>query len=199
MLASSSARRLAAVLDLELATEPCELRAALVHVCGDADRPRLVRDRALTGLADPPGRVCRELEALPPVELLDRAVEADDAFLDEVAEGDAVASIALRDGDDEAQVRVDHALLGGLVATLDSLGESDLFGRGEQVVLPDLVHEQRQRVGRYGSVGLEAELGLVIRLVLVLALVRGHELHSAGLELRAQGSDLVVLELELEG
>jgi hypothetical protein len=36
----------------------------------------VVRHGALHRLADPPGRVRRELVAAPPVELLDRAVEA---------------------------------------------------------------------------------------------------------------------------
>ena len=64
--------------------------AALVDVRRHADRAGLVRDRALAGLADPPGRVGRELEALAPVELLGGAVEADDPVLDQVAQRDAL-------------------------------------------------------------------------------------------------------------
>ena len=67
--------------------------------------------------------VGRELLAEPPVELLDRAVQAECALLDQVEEGNAAAAIALGDRDDEAQVRVDHLLLGSEVATLDPPGE----------------------------------------------------------------------------
>jgi hypothetical protein len=63
-------RRLAAVLDLELLAGAAQLVAPLVHVHGDADRLRLVRDCPLAGLADPPRGVRGELEALAPVELL---------------------------------------------------------------------------------------------------------------------------------
>src|SRR5262249_55706817 len=58
------ARRLAPELDLELGAGPAELLAPLVDVHGNADRLRLVRGRALAGLADAPGRVGRELVAL---------------------------------------------------------------------------------------------------------------------------------------
>ena len=98
-------RRLAAQLGLELRGRAVELDAALLDVDRDADRLRLVRDRALAGLTDPPGRVRRELVALAPVELLRGAVQADDALLDQVEERDVVALVALRDGDDEAEVR----------------------------------------------------------------------------------------------
>src|SRR5439155_21323195 len=72
-----------------------ELDLALVHVRRDADRRRLVAHRTLTGLADPPGGVRRELVAAPPVELLDCPVQADDALLDQVAELHATALVAL--------------------------------------------------------------------------------------------------------
>ena len=52
---------------------PCgraQLVPPLVDVRRHADRPRLSCDRALHRLADPPGGVGRELEALPVVELL---------------------------------------------------------------------------------------------------------------------------------
>src|SRR5262249_3770185 len=97
-------RRLSAVLELELPPDAAELDAPLVDVGRNADRPPLVRDRPLAGLADPPRRVGRELEPSPPVELLDGSVETDDSFLDQVAERDAVAAVALRDRDDEAQI-----------------------------------------------------------------------------------------------
>jgi hypothetical protein len=115
---------------------------ALVHVRRDADRSRLTGDRTLDRLSDPPGRVRRELEPLPPVELLDRAVEADDAVLDQVAERHTVAAVALRDVDDEPEVAVDHSLLRREIAALDPLRERDLLRRSQQRVAADLVQEE---------------------------------------------------------
>ena len=153
-------RRRAAVRRLELLAGAPQLEPALLDVDGDPDRVGLVRDRALAGLTDPPGRVGRELEALAVVELLHRAVEADRAVLDQVEQRQAVALVALRDRDDEAQVRVRHPLLRGLVALLDPLRERDLFGRGQERVPPDLVQEELQAVGAAAGRGAEVEPGL---------------------------------------
>src|SRR5205823_13744747 len=92
-------------------------------------------------------RVRRELVAAAPVELLDRAVEAERALLDQVQERDAEAAIALRDRHDQAQVRLDHAPLGGQVAALDRLGEHDLLGGGQQLVAADVGQEELEAVG----------------------------------------------------
>ena len=135
-----------AELGLELACVPVQRLATLMHVRRDADRPCLAGNRPLDGLANPPGGIGRELEALAVVELLDRSVEADDAVLDQIAERHTVAAVALGDMDDEAQIAVDHPLLGGAVATLDALRERDLLGRGQQRVTADLVHEHLQRI-----------------------------------------------------
>jgi hypothetical protein len=54
----------------------------------------------------------------------------------------------LRDRDDEAQVGLDHATLGGGVAALERLGERDLLGRGQQLVAADVGEEELQAVGR---------------------------------------------------
>src|SRR3954447_12664535 len=55
-------RRLAPELGYELALGPADLVQLLDHVHGDADRARLVGERAGDRLADPPRRVGRELE-----------------------------------------------------------------------------------------------------------------------------------------
>ena len=68
------------------------------------------------------------------------------ALLDQVEQRHAVALVALRDRDDEAQVGVDHPLLGRAVAALHALCERDLVGCGQQRVPADLVQEQLQRV-----------------------------------------------------
>ena len=61
------------------------------------------------GLADPPGRVGRELEALGVVELLDRPDQAEVALLDQVEQRQAGGRVGLGDRDDEAQVALDQA------------------------------------------------------------------------------------------
>ena len=139
--------RLAAELGDQLALGARDLLLALDDVHRDPDRPRLVRDAALDGLADPPGRIGGELEALAVVELLDRPDQPDDPLLDQVEQRQAVPLVALGDRDDQPQVRVDHQILGFLVAALDPLGELDLLLGGQQLVAAGLVQEQLQRVG----------------------------------------------------
>ena len=60
--------------------------------------------------------------------------------------GHLLAPVVLGDRHHQAQVRVDHALLGLEVAALDPLGELDLLVGGEQAVPADLVQEQLQGV-----------------------------------------------------
>ena len=104
--------------------------------------------------AAPPGgsttRVGRELEALPPVELLRRADQPDDALLDQIEQRQAVSLVPLRDRHDEPQVRVDQRSFARLVAALDPLRELDLLLGREQRVAARLVQEELQRVGRRG-------------------------------------------------
>ena len=92
--------------------------------------------------------VGRELEAAPPVELLDCADEAERALLDEVEEREPLVAVVLRDRDDEPEVRLDHPLLRLHVAALDPLRELDLL-RGRQELVPArLAQEELQRIGR---------------------------------------------------
>ena len=158
---SSSSRRdlpghrLAAELGPQLPLGARDLVQLLDDVHRHADRPRLVGERARDGLADPPRRVGRELEALAVVELLGRAHEPDRPLLDQIEERQALVAVALRDRDDEAQVRLDHLLLRAVVAALDPLRELDLLRGGEQVDLADVLQEELERVGR----DLALELG----------------------------------------
>ena len=133
----------------ELALGAADLVELLDDVDRDADRARLVGQRAGDRLADPPGRVGRELEALAVVELLGRADEPERALLDEVEERQALVAVVLGDRDDEAQVRLDHLLLGVEVAALDALGEVDLLLRGQQPDLADVLQEELKGVGRH--------------------------------------------------
>src|SRR6266851_3023529 len=112
--------RLATELLEEAARHADELVDRVDHVDRDADRPRLVRDRAGDRLADPPRRVRRELVALAVVELLDGADEADVPLLDEVQEAHAAADVLLRDRHDEPEVRL-REVVPRVVALLDEL------------------------------------------------------------------------------
>src|SRR5262249_11487754 len=76
-------------LELEAARGVHERSLSLDDVHRQPDRARVIRDRALNRLPDPPGCIRREAEAWAPVELLDRAVEADRALLDQVDERNA--------------------------------------------------------------------------------------------------------------
>src|SRR5918996_1349439 len=173
-------RRLATELDLEPSCGARQLLLPLDHVDRNANRPRVVRDRPLHGLADPPRRVRREHEAATPVELLDRAVEPERSLLDEVEEGDAEAAVALGDGHDEAEVRLDHRPLGDGVAPLDALRERDLLRRRQQLVATDVGEEELQAVG-----GARDGTRLVLRLLGLLPGLLGaldESLHVLGFE-----------------
>src|SRR5580765_761901 len=141
-------RRLAAELGAELPLGTDDLVQLLDDVNRHPDRARLVRERPRNGLADPPGRVRRELEALAVVELLRGANEPDRAFLDQIEERQALVAVLLRDRDDKAQVRLDHLLLRAVVTALDPLRELDLLGGREQIDFADVLQEELQRVGR---------------------------------------------------
>src|SRR5262245_7778505 len=176
-------RRLTAELAAELALRAHDLVQLLDHVHGHANRPRLVRERPGDGLTDPPGRVGRELEPLAVVELLGGAPEPDRPLLDQIEERQPLVAVALRDRDDEAQVRLDHALLRVVVAALDLLRELDLLRGGQQVDLADVLQEQLERVGRdVGAVEVE-----LLLLGFLLAL------HNLDVQLFEQAVELVDL------
>src|SRR5690242_18521816 len=141
-------QRLAAELTTELALGADDLVELLDDVDGHPDRAPLVCERPRDCLPDPPGRVGRELVALAPVELLGGAHETDRAFLDQIEEREALVAVALRDRDDEAEIRLDHLLLRAMVAALDPLRELDLLGGGQQLDLADVLQEELERVGR---------------------------------------------------
>ena len=86
----------------------------------NADGAGLVGDGAGDGLANPPGGVGGELEALGVVELLHRADEAQIALLNEIQKQHAAAHIALGNGDHQAQIGLDELLLGVQAHLLDA-------------------------------------------------------------------------------
>ena len=101
--------------------------------------PRLIHDRALDRLADPPRRVGREAEAALGVELVERVDEAEVAFLDQVGQREPAVGVVLRDADDEPQVVLDQPLPRREVAAGHRPGERELLLRRQEHVLPDLV------------------------------------------------------------
>src|SRR5215207_6168841 len=152
--------RLAAELGDQLALRAADLVELLDDVDRDADRARLVGQRASDRLADPPGRVGRELEALAVVELLRGTHQAERALLDQVEERKPLVAVVLGDRDDQAQVGLDHLLLRVEVTALDPAREVDLLLGGEQPDLADVLQEQLKGVGGHVRLEVDRRLGL---------------------------------------
>ncbi len=112
----------AAVLGLQLSLHPAGAADLVTDVSRDADGVGRVLDGTPDRLADPPGRVGGELEALAPVELLDGVDQAEVAFLDQVGEGQARPLVLAGYGYDKPKVGVDE--LGcGVIASGDGLAK----------------------------------------------------------------------------
>jgi len=92
-------RGLAADLVEHLARFTHDFADALHHVDGDADRARLIGDRARDCLPDPPRGIGRELVAAAVLELIDRLHQTDIAFLDQVEELQAPVGVFLGNRD----------------------------------------------------------------------------------------------------
>src|SRR5262249_54953185 len=84
----------------------------LDHVDRNADRTRMVGDRARDRLADPPRRVRGELEATAVLESVHGLHEADVALLDQVEQAQVASQVPLRHRDDEAKIGLHQLLLG---------------------------------------------------------------------------------------
>ena len=108
---------------------------------------RLLGDRAVDRLPDPPGGVGAELEAAPRVELPNRPQQPHVALLDQVKEVNAAPEIALGHTDDQTQVGpaqglrgLHAALLGGIQLALQFIvcgqvaEKSALVGKGMVLV-----------------------------------------------------------------
>ncbi len=140
--------RLAVRVRLEVALRP-EHRVQLPdHVHRQPDGARLVHDRALDVLPDPPGGVSREAKAALRVELVERVHEAEVAFLHEVEERHAAVEIALGDVHHQAQIVLDHLLARGEIAGRRAPREVQLLPGREQAVETDLVQIELGRVAQ---------------------------------------------------
>ncbi len=150
-----------------------QLGQHLQHVHGQPDRPRGVGEPALDRLPDPPHRVRGELVALAVVKLLDRADQAQVAFLHDVKEGQPAVAVLLGDRHHQPEVGLQHVRLGpppvlgdklqvtaevrrqvrlgvqlvlGEQARLNALGEVDLLLGGEQAGPADGLQVRVNRV-----------------------------------------------------
>ena len=185
--------RLPAELDLEPPRRAPQLLLTLDDVHRDSDRARVISARALYRLPDPPGGVRGELVAPPPVELLDRAVQAERAFLNQIEKRDAKPAVALRDRDNEPQVRLDHLPLRDLVAALDPLREDDLLRRRQQPMTADVGQKELQTVA-----GTRQPFGLIHDILGLLLGSRFPHLEPYPLKLASEILDLRVSELMLD-
>jgi hypothetical protein len=86
LLADLGRGRLTPEIALEITGDVVQLGELLDDVDRQADGPALLGDGAADSLTDPPVGVGREAETPPPVVLVDAALEADVALLDEVQE-----------------------------------------------------------------------------------------------------------------
>ena len=138
----------------QAALDRLQLADAVAHVHGQAHGAALLGHRAADRLADPERRVGGEAEAAAVVELLDRAHEADRALLDQIQQGHAgiLALEALGEVHDEAQVGLDHAVLGLEIAALDAASELELLGGGQEPRAGDALEEDSEAVAELASV-----------------------------------------------
>src|SRR5262245_10217641 len=89
--------RIAAETRGEVATSVRHLVERFDRVHGQANGSPVISDGAANGLTNPPGRVCRELEASSELEAINRLHQADVALLDQIEQRQPASEIALGD------------------------------------------------------------------------------------------------------
>src|SRR3989344_5552256 len=117
---------------------------------GNADGARLVRKRPRNRLPYPPGRIRGKFESFAVIKFLHCARKPDIPLLDEVqnAQVRRAVRVPLRDGNDEAQVRLHQFLARFLVARLGALREFPFFLFCEKRRFPDAPQIHLHRVRR---------------------------------------------------
>jgi hypothetical protein len=131
-------------------------------IARQANEAGLLIKRPADGLTNPEGGIGGELEASTPVELVDRVLETEVAFLNQVAQIHPLGEgVAAGDGDDQPEVGADEAIFGrsggtdfgvegrigrtvgelprGLVALFDGAGKIALFNSVEERDFADIV------------------------------------------------------------
>ena len=121
---------------------------------------RLMHDRALDVLADPPRRIGREAEPALGLELADRMHQAEVAFLDQVGHRQAAAEIVLCDADNEPQVVLDHRLARCEVAESRACRSVELLLWRQQRCAANFAQIGLQRVADFGFAGGDVSANL---------------------------------------
>ena len=118
-----------------------------------ADGARLVHDRPLDVLADPPGGVGGETETALRVELFEGVDEAEVALLDQVEQRDPAVQVVLGDVHNQAQVALDQGLAGGEIARAQAPRKRQLFFGRQERVGADLVEIQLGDIAEKFGIG----------------------------------------------
>ena len=115
----------------------------------NADRARLIGNRAGDGLANPPRRVGREFETLGIIELFNRFNQAQISLLNQIEKEHTAADVALGDGNHQAQIRFGQLLfrcLGHFAAHLHLLGNFNFLFCRQKRNLADLLEVHANRI-----------------------------------------------------
>src|SRR5262249_55692773 len=102
------------------------------------NRLRLVRERALDRLFDPPRRVSAELAAFCRVKTFDRFHQTDVAFGNQVEQRQPEVRVTVPSLHYQPQVGASHKSTGLAIGLFDPSGELNLLLRGQERDLPDL-------------------------------------------------------------
>jgi hypothetical protein len=102
-----------------------------------ADSSPRISDPAGYRLADPPSGICRKLEALTPIKLLDGVHKAEVALLHQVEQWQLSGLVLLGNRHDEPQVSLDEGFC-RLVSLPDRTPQLALLGNGQLLARPHL-------------------------------------------------------------
>src|SRR5213082_3741785 len=116
---------------------------------GEANRLRLIGERAFDRLLDPPRGVGGKFSTLRRIEALDGFHQADVALRNQIEQRQSKIRIIVRDLNDQTQIRTNHQGASFLVAALNFSGELNLLLWSEQRNLPDLA-----QVNFYSSIAI---------------------------------------------
>src|SRR5438045_5260278 len=103
---------------------------------GEANRLRLIGERAFDRLLDPPRGVGGKFSTLRRIEALDGFHQADVALRNQIEQRQSKIRIIVRDLNDQTQIRTNHQGASFLVAALNFSGEFNLLLWSEQWDLP---------------------------------------------------------------
>src|SRR5207249_12316180 len=116
---------------------------------GEANRLRLIGERAFDRLLDPPRGVGGKFSTLRRIEALDGFHQADVALRNQIEQRQSKIRIIVRDLNDQTQIRTNHQGASFLVAALNFSGEFNLLLWSEQWDLPDF-----PQVNLYSSIAI---------------------------------------------